>query len=305
MLQYDMECREVGCMYISIISSFLKDLGYDDIIEGCYDIGVYALELRGLPSPSVLKDPEREEEREAFFERLKSNRIHVSAISIETFYFDLYGMPVISNLAEIARSVFNSPYLETRILYLGPPNQTDPHISDEEYAKRVSDELERLLNKTSDFNLEIALENHGASDRPLGVKKEFLQMVLKNVNSERLGLTLDTGCFYWYYPLDEYYKVTEYFLPYVKNVHLKNQTFPPEQRHSIKRGIPVQEAHDTLYGGDIDLKRVIDMLKGVGYDGALCIEDHSFYKIAKAKGNGVSEMRRIIRRDIEYMRDII
>jgi len=292
-------------MYLSIISSFLKELGYDDIIEGCYDLGVYALELRGVPPPFVFKDSERKEEREAFFERLKSNRIHVSALSIETFYFDRYGKPIIPNLAEIAMNVFKSPYLETRILYLGPPNQTDPHISDEEYAKRVSEELKHLLDKTSELNLEIALENHGAADRPLGVKKEFLQMLFKYVNSERFGLTLDTGCFYWYYPLDEYYKVTEYFLPYVKNVHLKNQTFPPEQRHSIKRGIPVQEAHDTLYEGDVDLKRVINMLKSVGYDGALCIEDHSFHKIAKARGNGISEMRRIIRRDIEFLRDIL
>jgi len=292
-------------MYISIISSFFKNLGYDDIVEGCYDIGVFALELRGMPPPPVMKDPEREREREAFLERLKSNRIHVSALSIETFYFNRDGMPVIPNLAEIARSVFRSPYLETRTLYLGPPNQTVPDVSDEEYAKRVSGELKTLLGKTADLGLEVALENHGAQDRPLGVKKEFLQVLLKDVNSERVGLTLDTGCFYWLYPLDEYYKVTEYFLPYVKNVHLKNQTFPPEQRHKMKGGVPVREAHDTLYDGDIDLRRVINMLKGAGYNGALCIEDHSFVEIAKARGGGTSEMRKIIKKDIEFLRDIL
>jgi len=292
-------------MYISIISGFLKDLGYDDIIEGCYDIGVYSLELRGEPSPLIFKDPEREEEREAFLERLKSNRIYVSALSIETFYFDRHGMPVIPNLAEIAGNVFKSPHLDTRILYLGPPNQTDESVSDEEYAEKVSEELKTLLHKTADVGLEIALENHGAQDRPLGVKKEFLQMLFGHVNSERIGLTLDTGCFYWFYPIDEYYKITEYFLPYVKNVHLKNQTFPPEQRHQIKSGIPASEAHDTLYDGDIDLGRVIGMLKGAGYNGALCVEDHSFHKIAKLRGGGVSEMRRIIRKDIEFLRDLL
>jgi len=92
-------------MYISIISSFLRELGYNDIIEGCYDIGVYALELRGEPSPIVFKDPEREGEREAFFDRLKSNRIRTSALSIETFYFDRYGKPIIPNLVEVALHV--------------------------------------------------------------------------------------------------------------------------------------------------------------------------------------------------------
>jgi len=292
-------------MYISIISGFLKELGYKDVIEGCYDLGVYALEIRGVPSPSILKDREKEEEREAFFERLKSNRINVSAISLETFYFNRYGKPVIPNLVEIARNVFQSPYLDTHILYLGPPNQTEPNISDEEYAKRVSDEIKNLLDKTSDLGLEIALENHGAKDRPLGVKKEFLQMLFKYINSKRFGLTLDTGCFYWLYPLEEYYKITEFSLPYVKNVHLKNQTFPPEQRHRMKSGVPVNEAHDTLYDGDIDLSRIVNMLRGVGYDGALCIEDHSFHKIAKSRGNGISEMRKIIRKDLKLIRDIL
>lgn len=292
-------------MYISIISSFLKELGYNNIIDGCYDLGVYALELRDEPSPIVFKDPELEGEREAFLESLKSNRIRVSALSIETFYFDRYGKPIIPNMAEIARNVFRSSYLETRMLYLGPPNETDPRIPDEDYAKRVSGEIKTLLDKTADLGMEVALENHGAQDRPLGVKREFLQTLLKYVNSGRFGLTLDTGCFYWLYPLDEYYNVTEHFLPYVKNVHLKNQTFPSEQRHKIKSGSPVPEAHDTLYEGDIDLRRVLKMLKGVGYDGALCIEDHSFPKLAKARGGGISEMRTIIKRDIEFLRDII
>ena len=292
-------------MYISIISNFIKELGYDDVIEGCYDLGIYALELRGVPSPSVLKDVRREEEREDFFERLESNRIRVSAISIETFYFDRHGKPVIPNLVEVAENVFRSPHLETRTMYLGPPNETDPDISDEQYAHLVSRELNEVLDHTADIGLEIALENHGAGDRALGVKEEFLRMILKQTNSDRLGLTLDTGCFYWYYPLDEYYKVTGHFLPYVKNVHLKNQTFPAEQRHKLKAGVPLAEAHDTLYDGDIDLRRVIDMLKGVGYDGALCIEDHSFHKIAQSKGEGRSEMRRIIQKDLDFIRDIL
>jgi len=292
-------------MYISIISSFLRDLGYDDIVEGCYDIGVYSLELRGIPPPSVLKDDENEEEREAFLERLRSNRIRVSAISIETFYFDRQGMPAIPNMVEIARNIFRSPYLETKMLYLGPPNETGRDISDEDYARKVSEELNRLLDETADIGLEIAMENHGAKDRPLGVKKEFLQMLFRSVDSERFGLTLDTGCFYWLYPLEEYYTITECFLPVVKNVHLKNQTFPAEQRHKMKRGVPVNEAHDTLYDGDIDLGRVIKMLKGAGYDGALCIEDHSFHKIAESRGAGVSDMRKIIRKDIEFVRDLL
>ena len=32
-------------MYISIVSEILKSLGYEDIVEGCYDLGVYGLEL--------------------------------------------------------------------------------------------------------------------------------------------------------------------------------------------------------------------------------------------------------------------
>jgi len=281
-------------MYISIVSGILKILGYNDIVDGCYDLGIYGLEL-GIPEE--LLSPEREEEREAFFEKLKSSRIKVAAVTWGNMLPD-------ENIVNIARTIFKSSHLETRMIKMMPPHHTKPEISDEEYAKQVAKNLKMILDQTDDIGVELTLENHGAYDRPLGVKKEFLDMVLKNVNSDRLGICLDTGCFYWYYPLDEYYKITEYFLPYVNHVHLKNQTFPPDQRYKYKTGIPVSTVHDNLYEGDIDLERVVDMLKGVGYDGDLCIEDHSIGPLLK-NGASISAVKEVIRKDIQFLRDIL
>jgi sugar phosphate isomerase/epimerase len=119
-----------------------------------------------------------------------------------------------------------------------------------------------------------------------------------------MGLTLDTGCFYWLYPLDECYKIIESFLSYVKYVHLKNQTFQKEHRNQMKSGIPVGEAHTTLAEGDLDLSRIVNMLKTVGYEGSFCIEDHSIQKL-KLSGKSVSKLRKVMRKDIEFIRELL
>jgi len=281
-------------MYISIVSGILKTLGYDDVIDGCYDLGVYGLELA---IPEELLSPKQRDNLEALFEKLKSNRIKVTAVT----WGDM--LPN-ENVAKTARTVFKNQYLEKRMIKLMPPHHTKPEISDEEYAEKTAKNLKLILDETRDIGVELTLENHGAYDRPLGVKKEFLELILKNVNSDRFGICLDTGCFYWYYPLDEYYKITEYFLPYVNHVHLKNQTFPPDQRYKYKAGIPVSTVHDNLYEGDIDLEGVIDMLKGVGYDGDLCVEDHSIWPLLKS-GASTSTVRDVVRRDVEFIRSIL
>jgi len=281
-------------MYLSIVSGIIKHLGYDDVVEGCYDLGIFGLELE---LPEELLSPEKEEEREEFFERLKSNRIKIPAVTWGNMLPN-------EEVVKVSRMVFKSSNLETRMVKLMPPHHTKPEVSDGEYASQLTEKLNMILDQTEDIGLEITLENHGSYDRPLGVKKEFLQMVLKNVNSRRFGICLDTGCFYWYYPLDEYYTVTELFLPYITHTHLKNQTFPPDQRYKYKTGVPVQTAHDNLYEGDVDLERVIDMLKGVGYDGDLCIEDHSIGRLIKG-GADIEAAREIIRNDVEFLRSII
>ena len=279
-------------MYISIVSNIIETLGYNNLIDGCYDLGVYALEL-AIPDDLL----HNKNDLELLFEKLKSNRIKVAAVT----WGDM--LPN-EEVADIAQIIFKSRYLEKRMIKLMPPHHTKPEVPDEKYAKQTAKNLKLILDKTQEIGVELTLENHGAYDRPLGVKKEFLDLVLRDVHSDRFGICLDTGCFYWYYPLDEYYRVTRHFLPYVNHVHLKNQTFPPGQRYKYKAGVPVSTAHDNLYEGDINLERVIDMLKGVGYDEDLCIEDHSIWPFLKS-GASISEARKVIRRDIEFLESVL
>ena len=279
---------------ISIVSGIVENLGYSDIVEGCYDLGIYALELN---IDRDLLSSRSEEKREALFRRLRSNRIKVEAVTWGDMLPD-------EKTVDVAQLIFKSPHLDRRMIKLMPPHHTVPEVSDTEYAEQISEKLNHILEKTGNMNVELTMENHGSYDRPLGVKKEFLQSILKLVDNERFGICLDTGCFYWYYPLDEYYEVTEAFLPYVNHVHLKNQTFPPSQRYDYKTGLPVQAAHDNLYEGDVDLARVIDMLRGVGYEGDLCIEDHSIGPMKK-KGASISALKEVIRNDVEFLRSIV
>ena len=281
-------------MNISIVSGIVDSLGYTDVVEGCYDLGIYALELN---IDSDLLSPKNEAKREALFERLRSNRIKVEAVTWGDMLPD-------EKTVDVAQLIFKSPHLDRKMVKLMPPHHTMPEVSDTEYAEQISEKLNLILERTGNMNVELTMENHGSYDRPLGVKKEFLQNVLKLVNNKSFGICLDTGCFYWYYPLDEYYEVTEVFLPYVNHVHLKNQAFPPSQRYDYKTGVPVQAAHDNLYEGDVDLARVIDMLKGVGYEGDLCIEDHSIIPMKK-KDASMSALKEVIKKDVEFLRSTI
>ncbi len=116
-----------------------------------------------------------------------------------------------------------------------------------------------------------------------------------------MGLTLDTGNFYWYgYPLQEVYKIILDFAPYVKHTHLKNVSYSEERRNVVRKpgeGWPKVAA--PLYVGDINLERVVDMLNKAGYDKDLTIEDESL-------GNFPREQRaEILRKDIEFVKRLI
>ena len=135
----------------------------------------------------------------------------------------------------------------------------------------------------------------------MGDRREFIRKLLGDVNSDRLGLTLDTGNFYWFgYPIDEVYELIAEFASSVKHVHVKNLVFaPPESQQRREPGWQWPKSAATVYEGDIDHRRVIDTIRSAGYDGDLTIEDESLGQFPKEECFGV------IKRDIEYVRGLI
>ena len=71
------------------------------------------------------------------------------------------------------------------------------------------------------------------------------------VGSKRLGLTLDTGNFYWYgHPLSKVYELYEMFASRVFHTHCKSIGYPAEEREKQRpMGWQYVKYHGPIYSG--------------------------------------------------------
>jgi len=154
-----------------------------------------------------------------------------------------------------------------------------------------------ILEKTEGLNVDLGIENHGIQ----GNDPKFLIGLLKRVNSPRLGITMDTGNFYWAgYPLDDLYSILNELAPYTKHTHVKNIDYPANMQN-IRRevGYGYEKYVCPIPDGNIDIPKVVGFLKKAEYHGDLCIEDESIGKY------DVPGRRANFRRASEYLKEII
>ena len=164
-----------------------------------------------------------------------------------------------------------------------------PEIRDN-FVRRVS----QVLQQTSDTGVDLGIENHGhISNNP-----QFLDEVFAAVGDERLGMTLDTGNFYWFgFPLSELYKILEHFAPRAKHTHIKNINYPSdlvETRREI--GYEYGKYAAPLDEGNIEMNRVVQVLRNAGYSRDLCIENEALSRYSPG------EQVEILRRDVQALR---
>lgn len=157
--------------------------------------------------------------------------------------------------------------------------------------------MKNVINNTDYHIVQLGIENHGLQ----GNDPEFLEMVLDSVGSPRLGLTLDTGNFYWAgHPLDRVYEIIQRFAERVVHTHAKNIAYPEElQQVQRETGYKYGEYVCPLPDGDIDHFKVCRILKRAGYAGDLCLEDESLGRFPK------DEWRHILKRDAGHFEGIV
>jgi len=154
-------------------------------------------------------------------------------------------------------------------------------LKSDEFLKFASEVCKQLVEKTADTNVRFGIENHGGTTNQV----EFLEKLFDGVGSERMGLTLDTGNFYWFgNPLNDLYGIYRKFAPRVFHTHCKSIAYPTDKRN-VKRDVGWEygKYNCPIYEGDIDFKRVVAILREAGYRGDLCIEDESLGKFPKEK----------------------
>ncbi len=172
----------------------------------------------------------------------------------------------------------------------GPMHEIEGYTIDK-YVELTKKALDMIKN---DCNVTLAMENHGViSNRP-----DYLEKLFSLYDSEFLGLTLDTGNFYWYgHPLSKVYEIIEKFGDRVKHTHIKNATVPEDKREKTRK--PREVTMAPIYQGDIDLRKVINIIHKHGYERDLTLEDESLVGLPDEK------IREIVKKDIEFLREIL
>ncbi|NLN75921.1 MAG: sugar phosphate isomerase/epimerase [Armatimonadetes bacterium] len=155
----------------------------------------------------------------------------------------------------------------------------------EKRAQHFADCMKKILDATSSLDVTMGIENHGHK----GNEQEFLDAVLDAVNSDRVGMTLDTGNFYWYgYPLKRVHEIIKHFAVRTKHTHMKTINFPADKRNIQREvGWGYGEYCSSLREGDIDIPYVVKELKNAGYTGDLCVENESLGRYDKEKQKAI------------------
>lgn len=180
-----------------------------------------------------------------------------------------------------------------------PVIRLDPLTSNEELpCQTVRDNfivrVRQVLDQTANSRAEIGIENHG----PFGNAPTFLDAIFTAVGDPRLGMTLDTGNFYWWgVPLNDLYALLERYAPKTRHTHIKNINYPPDLASATRpAGLDYAKYCCPLDEGNIDLHRVAGILRDAGYRRDFCIENESLQKYPD------EQKLDVLKRDVEVVK---
>jgi sugar phosphate isomerase/epimerase len=191
------------------------------------------------------------------------------------------------------RAVLAAAAVGAPVVRIDPLNR-DKSLSADVVRGRFVEAVHRVLRETAGTGVHLGVENHG----PLANDPAFLDAVLAEADHPRLGLTLDTGNFYWFgYSVDEVYRLVEKYAPRVKHTHLKNINYPQEvagRRREV--GFEYGKYCCGVDEGNLDLRKLVRILRSSSDIGDLCVEDEALSKKPAAERVGV------LRREVEAVR---
>jgi sugar phosphate isomerase/epimerase len=165
------------------------------------------------------------------------------------------------------------------------------------FLKLATETLKKVMDATEETGVAFGIENHGNTTND----PEFLKALFDGVGAKRLGLTLDTGNFYWYgHPLSKLYAYFEAFAPRVFHTHCKNIKYPEAEREKKRpMGWEYGKYNCPIDEGDVDFRKIVAILKKAGYANDLCVEDESLGKFPAA------EQVVVLAREVKYLKGLL
>jgi sugar phosphate isomerase/epimerase len=274
-------------MYVSIRDDILLATGFDSIAEGLRYYSLPAVELnvdRQFKIRALTPAPDRpylflnkDEDVARLADQSTQSGLKISAFLVAN---NFNAPDIDAELAWIVRTVEVAARLGIPAVRIDAIMHGERELPLEQRQEIFARGVNHVLSETEGLAVDLGIENHGFQ----GNDPNFLEGLMAKVRSPRLGMTLDTGNFYWAgHPLDRVYQILEHLAPRVKHTHIKNIKYPPEMRNIQRElGYEYGKYVSPITEGDIDHARVVRLLEAAGYDRDLCIEDESLGKYDQA-----------------------
>jgi len=261
-------------------------------------IGVSSIEIEvdaGLRTPRVVDHRGRPysigstDDRLEFKRRLADEGVRPAALLVNNDF----SSGDEAQVQWVFRTVFAAAEVGAPAVRIDPLHR-DKSMAREAVRRRFVDAVRYVLRETAGSGVHLAMENHG----PLANDPLFIDTVFAGVDHPRLGLTLDTGNFYWFgFPLEEVYRLIEKYAPRTDHTHLKNINYPPEVAQRRREvGYEYKQYCCGVDEGNLDLLKIVGILKNGGYAGDLCVEDESLFK------HPAEDRLSVLRREVEAVR---
>ncbi|MDD5677117.1 MAG: TIM barrel protein [Kiritimatiellae bacterium] len=288
-------------MYVAVRDDVLRLAGYTSIAEGLNDLKLDSVEVEYFRDSTV-------------WDTAGWNKVSFAQNEADRVIGSLYVKKKIKICAFLLHNNFNcaNPQKEVEWMIgviktadaLGIPAVRIDAITKGEKEEPFEVRVERFVDcmrkgimATQNSKVGLGIENHGVQ----GNDPNFLRQVITQVGRERLGVTMDTGNFYWSgIPLNHVYEVLRSVALFTKHTHVKNICYPESMRMKQRTaGFEYAKYVAPIYEGDVDHREVVALLNQAGYKGALTIEDESLGKFEAV------QKREILRKDAAYLKSLL
>jgi sugar phosphate isomerase/epimerase len=285
-------------MYVSIRDASIIDAGYSSIKEGLEALGLSVIEADYSREPDLVAIDDNNKrfsvatdaDIDIYAAHLKEHGVKISALLLAN---DLNAEDLDAEHVWMKQACRVAYRLGAPAVRIDSAMTGQQELPFEERVGKFVTGIKRIIAETPDTPVDLGIENHGYQ----GNDPEFLHGVFGGVGSDRIGMTLDTGNFYWRgHPMTKTLAVIDEFAKLAKHTHVKNINYPEDKRDVEREmGWEYGTYVSPIYEGDIDHSKVIASLKKAGYDRDLCIEDESLGKFTEA------ERKVILKKDAEHL----